>query len=117
MAQRGGSVESHVRFGKTVYSPLIPKGRVDFLVPFHRDEGVRLADFLKPGGVDFTGALARIHASIHDKRYLNTYLIGMLAQKLPLKDEHWLKALGVVFAHKDLDENKRIFFSAKEVQL
>jgi indolepyruvate ferredoxin oxidoreductase, beta subunit len=25
MAQRGGSVESHLRFGKEVYSPLIPK--------------------------------------------------------------------------------------------
>ena len=31
MAQRGGSVESHLRFGKKVFSPLIPKGRVDVL--------------------------------------------------------------------------------------
>jgi len=51
MAQRGGSVESHLRFGKRVYSPLIVAGGADFLVCFHRDEQPRLKAFLKKGGV------------------------------------------------------------------
>ncbi|MCE5219194.1 2-oxoacid:acceptor oxidoreductase family protein, partial [bacterium] len=36
MSQRGGSVESHVRFSKTghVYSPLIPLGEVDLVMAF-----------------------------------------------------------------------------------
>ena len=33
MAQRGGSVTSHVRFGERVYSPLIEKGQVDVVNP------------------------------------------------------------------------------------
>ncbi len=36
MAQRGGSVTSHVRFGEEVYSPLIHKGRADFMVALGR---------------------------------------------------------------------------------
>ena len=38
MSQRGGSVESHLRFGSEVYSPLIPEGSADFLVSFFKDE-------------------------------------------------------------------------------
>jgi indolepyruvate ferredoxin oxidoreductase beta subunit len=51
MAQRGGSVISHVRFGKEVYSPLIPRGRADFLVALEELEGLRYHFYLKPGGV------------------------------------------------------------------
>lgn len=50
MAQRGGSVVSHVRFGKEVYSPLIPKGKADFLVAMEELEGLRNVDYLKPTG-------------------------------------------------------------------
>lgn len=50
MAQRGGSVVSHVRFGKEVYSPLIPKGKSDFLVAMEELEGLRNIDYLKPQG-------------------------------------------------------------------
>ena len=34
MAQRGGSVVTHVRFGKKVYSPLIDVGKADILLSF-----------------------------------------------------------------------------------
>ena len=47
MAQRGGSVTGHVRFGKDVYSPLIPKGGADYLVAMEELEGLRNADYLK----------------------------------------------------------------------
>jgi indolepyruvate ferredoxin oxidoreductase, beta subunit len=50
MAQRGGSVVSHVRFGKEVYSPLIPKGKADFLVAMEELEGLRNIDYLRPTG-------------------------------------------------------------------
>lgn len=51
MAQRGGSVMSHVRWGEKVYSPLIGKGEADFLLAFEKLEALRHADWLKPGGV------------------------------------------------------------------
>ena len=50
MAQRGGSVVSHVRWGNKVYSPMIKKGEVDFLLAFEELESARWASYLRPGG-------------------------------------------------------------------
>jgi indolepyruvate ferredoxin oxidoreductase, beta subunit len=50
MAQRGGCVTSHVRYGRKVYSPIARKGDVDILVSFEKLETLRYLDFLKPGG-------------------------------------------------------------------
>jgi len=50
MSQRGGVVNSHVRIGKKVYSPLIDKGLVDVLMAFETAEGLRAIDWLKPDG-------------------------------------------------------------------
>ncbi|MCL1980668.1 MAG: indolepyruvate oxidoreductase subunit beta, partial [Proteobacteria bacterium] len=46
MAQRGGSVEAHLRYGKKVYSPLIELGSADILVAFEILEAVRYLPFL-----------------------------------------------------------------------
>ncbi len=51
MAQRGGSVTSHVRFGKEVYSPIIKEGDVDVLLAFEKLETLRWINHLKPDGV------------------------------------------------------------------
>jgi len=51
MAQRGGSVNSHVRWAPTVHSPLIAPGEVDYVVCFERLEALRYAELLRPGGV------------------------------------------------------------------
>ena len=50
MAQRGGSVVSHVRIGEDVYSPLVPQGQADVLIAFEAAEAVRNIAFLKKGG-------------------------------------------------------------------
>ncbi len=49
MAQRGGCVTSHVRYGEKVYSPLAEKGGVDILLSFESLETLRYLDYLKPG--------------------------------------------------------------------
>lgn len=41
MAQRGGSVVTHVRIGPKVYSPLIEAGTADFIVAFEKLEALR----------------------------------------------------------------------------
>ena len=51
MAQRGGSVTSHVRFGARVHSPTIAAGEADYLLAFEILEGVRACDELAAGGV------------------------------------------------------------------
>jgi len=51
MAQRGGSVSSHVRFGETVHSPTIEYGGADILLSFELLEALRWTEFLKPDGI------------------------------------------------------------------
>lgn len=50
MAQRGGSVVSHVRFGQKVHSPLIRKGECEMLLSFESLEALRWSEFLQPNG-------------------------------------------------------------------
>ncbi len=50
MSQRGGSVVSHVRFGREVFSPIIPEGEGDILFGFELMETCRSLPLLKPGG-------------------------------------------------------------------
>lgn len=115
MAQRGGSVESHLRFGKKVFSPLVAKGSVDYLVSFHKDEHARMVDFLTPKGIDLIASLDAAHKHIHDKRFLNIFLLGALSRYLPLKVESWFAAIDTVFAKKNPEENKKVFLKGREI--
>jgi len=51
MAQRGGSVTSHVRWADKVYSPLIGRGEADFFLAFEKLEALRHIEMLHPKGV------------------------------------------------------------------
>jgi indolepyruvate ferredoxin oxidoreductase beta subunit len=57
MAQRGGSVNSHVRWGDKIFSPLIGRGEVDYLVVFEKLEALRYLDMLRPGGTVLVGEM------------------------------------------------------------
>ncbi len=50
MSQRGGSVTSHVRYGKKVYSSIIPEGEVDILFSFELLETCRYLPLLRKNG-------------------------------------------------------------------
>ena len=50
MAQRGGDVTTHFRFGKKVYAPLIKYGDVDYLISFEELEAIRYINWVKPDG-------------------------------------------------------------------
>jgi indolepyruvate ferredoxin oxidoreductase, beta subunit len=49
MSQRGGSVVSHVRYGKEVFSPIVPEGEGDILFGFEMLETCRALPLLKSG--------------------------------------------------------------------
>jgi indolepyruvate ferredoxin oxidoreductase beta subunit len=51
MSQRGGSVSSHIRIGRTVIAPSISPGEVDYLLAFEAAEGLRLAPSVADGGI------------------------------------------------------------------
>jgi len=113
MAQRGGSVESHVRFGKKVYSPLVAAGTADCLVTFHKDEHPRLKTFLRKGGIDLIDHLPKAEAAVENPRHINTYLIGVLSAYLPISEGSWLEALRRVFPEKILEENVKVFLAGR----
>jgi len=46
MAQRGGSVTAHLRYGEKVYSPLIEPGKADIQVAFEEMEAARYLPYL-----------------------------------------------------------------------
>lgn len=50
MSQRGGSVVTYVRWGDTVYSPIIDKGQADVILSFELLEAARWTEYLKAGG-------------------------------------------------------------------
>ncbi|MDO5115849.1 MAG: indolepyruvate oxidoreductase subunit beta [Synergistaceae bacterium] len=50
MSQRGGSVTTHVRYGSSVASPVVPEGEADVLVAFEKVEAARWLRYLKKGG-------------------------------------------------------------------
>lgn len=64
MAQRGGSVVSHVRFstepGERIAASLVPLGAADLIVSFEPGEAVRALPYLAPDGVVVTAANAQI---------------------------------------------------------
>lgn len=51
MAQRGGSVVTHVRIADKIHSPIIWEGGADVVLSFEKLEALRSVHFLKKGGV------------------------------------------------------------------
>ena len=51
MSQRGGSVASDVRFGREVFSPMVPPGEADFLVVLAPTRSSNRRPLLQAGGV------------------------------------------------------------------
>lgn len=112
MSQRGGSVESHVRFGKQVHSPLVGVGQADFLLCFHPDEYARLKPFLRKGGTDLMPYLEKVQQIAENPRSVNIGLIGVLAAFLPIQPQSWQRAMEKVFKPSILEINRKMFSQA-----
>ena len=84
MAQRGGSVISHVRIAEKVYSPLIKEGGVDILLAFEKLEGIRWANYLRPGGVAIINdhALPPLSVNLGAEKYPSNAEIMQILKQL-----------------------------------
>lgn len=82
MAQRGGSVTSHIRIGEEAFSPLIPKGKADVMIAFEPAEAVRNLDYLKPDGVVVVSqkAVKPVTASLSTKVYEGQEMLDYLGK-------------------------------------
>ncbi|MFA5199155.1 MAG: 2-oxoacid:acceptor oxidoreductase family protein, partial [Candidatus Omnitrophota bacterium] len=114
MSQRGGSVESYVRFGSRIYSPLPPEEEADIIVCFNAEEYPRLKQELRPGGKDLFCYLEKANLAVGNKKiFLNSYLLGVLSSFLPVKEQDWLDALNEKLK-KDKPENKFFFLTGRK---
>ncbi|MEE1227737.1 MAG: 2-oxoacid:acceptor oxidoreductase family protein [Lachnospiraceae bacterium] len=80
MAQRGGSVFSHVRLGEDAASPLIRHEEADLIIGFEPGETVRLLPFLKKDGavVSSTRPLMPVSAMIGQSEYDSEAMVTYL---------------------------------------
>jgi len=113
MSQRGGSVTSDVRYGDKVLSPMVPRGEADFLVVLAQSEVEVNRHVLRAGGL-LIPPDAVDEATLPNRRSLNVALLGALAARLELADEHWLAAIRAALPERLHDVNEKAFRLGKE---
>lgn len=85
MAQRGGSVFSHIRMGEGLYSPMIAKGTADIIIGFEPGEAVRQLPYLKPGGQVIVSrrAIMPVTATLSGTPYSGDEMTAYLEEHIP----------------------------------
>jgi indolepyruvate ferredoxin oxidoreductase beta subunit len=108
MSQRGGSVQSDVRFGPEVHSPMIPDGACDFLVVLEPSQVEIVREGLRSGGVLLTPAdidMARLPTA----KALNVCMLGRLSRQFDFPEQSWRDSLRTHFAEKLHAANDKAF--------
>ncbi len=84
MAQRGGSVFSHLRMGENVYSPMIAQNTADMILGFEPGETVRMLPYLKRNGtvVVSSRAIMPVTSSLTDSCYNGECMIEYLKRNV-----------------------------------
>ncbi len=84
MAQRGGSVFSHVRIGNGLFSPMIAYGEADIILGFEPGEAVRMLPYLKPDGAVVVSCrpIMPVTAALTGSAYNGDEMIGYLKKKV-----------------------------------
>ncbi len=139
MAQRGGAVVSHVRFGERVHSPVIANGEADILVSFEKLEALRWLHSLSPSGVlvvndqEITPSGMETYPDNVDSelekrapgrhvvnalslamqaghpRAVNTVMLGAFSNFLPFTHEEWQAAIEKRVPPKTTEINVKAF--------
>ena len=112
MSQRGGSVSSDVRFGKKVFSPMVPPGAADCLVVLSQSQVEVARPMLKAGGVLIEPGMID-EARLANKKSLNVALLGALARNLDLADNLWHAAIQAALPEKLHAANLQAFAIGK----
>jgi indolepyruvate ferredoxin oxidoreductase beta subunit len=112
MSQRGGSVSSDVRFGKKVFSPMVPPGAADYLVVLSQSQVEVARPMLKAGGVLIEPGMID-EARLSNKKSLNVALLGALARHLDLADNLWHAAIQSALSEKLHAANLQAFALGK----
>lgn len=83
MAQQGGCVVSHVKFGDEIFSPLIEQKTADILMAFEPAEAVRCLSYLKENGTIIVSnkVVLPTTATLSGKEYVAEEMITILTEK------------------------------------
>jgi len=108
MSQRGGSVASDVRFGREVFSPMVPAGEADFLVVVEPDQLPVNAAVLSPSGIVVEPSQFPAE-KLRNKKSLNVALLGALSRHLEFSEEAWIAALRRRLPEKLVEVNLSAF--------
>ena len=139
MAQRGGSVVSHVRFGEKVYSPVIAEREADVLVSFEKMEALRWVHYVSAEGTVVVNdqeivpsGMERYPDSIDEElasrapgahmldaltlaneaghaRAVNTVMLGAFSNYLDFTEDEWRSAIEKRVPPKTVDINLKAF--------
>jgi indolepyruvate ferredoxin oxidoreductase beta subunit len=139
MAQRGGAVVSHVRFGEKVYSPVIAEREAHLLVSFEKMEALRWIRYLADDGTvivndqeivpsgleEYPDGLGdEIRSRVPDALFLdalalakeagnaravNTVMLGAFSNYLDFSEDDWKKAIEKRVPKKTIDVNLKAF--------
>ena len=84
MAQKGGSVFSHLRVGKKVHTPMIAKGTADIIIAFEPAEAVRMLPYLRKGGsvIVNSHAVKPVTSVLKDTGYDGSEMVGYLRENV-----------------------------------
>ncbi|MCK5022652.1 MAG: indolepyruvate oxidoreductase subunit beta [Candidatus Aenigmarchaeota archaeon] len=88
LAQRGGSIPTHVRFGKEAYSPIIPRGQADLILGLEPVESARSCYFATKQRTNFvvdTYPLVPVYTSLHGQKYPTTEQIRKMIEPFAKK--------------------------------
>ncbi|RME91256.1 MAG: pyruvate ferredoxin oxidoreductase [Verrucomicrobia bacterium] len=113
MSQRGGSVNSDVRFGSRVYSPVISPGEADFLVLLAPEWQEHFQHYLKPDGELLSASEIDVAALPH-RRSLNLALLGQLSRRLDFEETLWIGAIRRRFPPELVPVNEAAFRLGRE---
>lgn len=115
MSQRGGSVSSEVRFGKQVFSPMVPEGESDILAVLEPTQVEVNTAKLKEGGVLIVPADLPLD-KISNPKAANMIFLGAIAKNFDLPESVWLEHMHANLpakVHAVNDEAFRLGYSAK----
>jgi indolepyruvate ferredoxin oxidoreductase beta subunit len=108
MSQRGGSVQSDVRFGTEVHSPMIPEGECNYLVVLELSQVDVVRGGLRAGGVLLTPAEIDV-ARLPTAKALNVAMLGRLSRHFDFPEQAWRESLRLHFAEKLQAANDKAF--------
>jgi indolepyruvate ferredoxin oxidoreductase, beta subunit len=108
MSQRGGSVSTDVRFGRRVFSPMVPEGAADYLLLMDDTQLEPARHLLASGGVVLK-ASAIDPAALPTAKALNIAALGLLAARLAFTDSAWEQAIRAGLPQKLHEANFKAF--------